>query len=273
MTIFQSIILGIVQGITEFLPISSSAHLVIVPRLLGWTNIPAKEAFVFDVLVQVATLPGVFAFFWSDVLCIARAFIKAIRSGKPFGDGDARLGWYLILATIPAGVTGLVIRRSIERSFASPQVASFFLLFTAALLVLGERAGKRARTLDTLTWVDALWIGLFQSFAVFPGVSRSGSTITAGMTRNLERPAAARFAFLMAIPIMLAAGLLAGMEIVDMGNRSLILPVFIPGFIASAITGYLSIRWLLAYLNHRSLYLFSIYCAVLSLITLIVILI
>ena len=265
MTLLQSIILGIVQGLTEFLPISSSAHLVLVPYILNW-DIPEGQAFVFNVLVQVATLVAVIAFFWKDLIQILRAWFQAVVQRKPFATADSRLGWYILLATIPAGIIGLLLKDLVEKAFASPVATAGFLLVTPVLLVIAEQVGKRNRPLEVMNWMDALWVGFGQALAIFPGVSRSGATIAAGMTRNLERPAAARFAFLISIPIMLAAGLLASLDLLQMPNFTSLLPVFIPGFIAAAVTGYLSIRWLLGFLVRHSLYAFAIYCVVVALI-------
>jgi len=199
MTVIQSILLGVIQGLTEFLPISSSGHLVIVPFLLKW-DIPPAEAFVFDVLVQVATLVAVIAFFWKDYYVILGGVLRGIQHRKPFETQPARMGWYILLSTIPAGIAGLLLKDVVERAFASPRMTAVALLGTALLLVIAERVGKRERELEKITWLDALIIGIFQILALFPGLSRSGSTIAGGMTRNLERPAAARFAFLMAVP-------------------------------------------------------------------------
>lgn len=268
MTLFQTIILGIVQGITEFLPISSSGHLVIVPFLLGW-EIPSSEAFIFDVLVQVATLVGVIAFFWKDLVNISWAMIKGIWFRTPFSEAESRLGWYIFLATLPAGWAGLVFKDNIEKVFGNPRSTGFELLVTAILLVLAERLGKRIRTLNNLNWKDALFIGAFQAFALLPGVSRSGSTISGAMARDLERPAAARFSFLLSVPIMFGAGLVAMIDLLKIPNLSTVLPVFIPGFIVAAIVGYFAIKWLLAFLSRYSLYYFALYCVILSLITII----
>jgi undecaprenyl-diphosphatase len=265
MTILQSILLGIVQGLTEFLPVSSSGHLVLVPYLLNW-DIPQEQAFVFDVLVQLATLAAVFSFFWRDIAAIVRSFVKGILSRKPFADHESRLGWYILLATIPAGLFGLLIKDYVEAAFDAPIATATFLLVTAALLLLAEWALKRPRDAGTFNWKDALVMGLFQALAIFPGISRSGSTLTGGMIRQLDRPTAARFSFIMSIPIMLAAGLLAVVDIEDAGILTQSLPVFLPGFIVSAVTGYLAIRWLLKYLTHRPLYIFSIYCVALALV-------
>lgn len=267
MTLLQSILLGIVQGLTEFLPISSSGHLVIVPHLLNW-NIPSRDAFIFNVLVQVATLLGVFAYFWNDLMVITRGFVLAFWRKQPFSDPDARQGWYLILATIPAAVLGLALKDAVETAFSSPVATAFFLLGTALLLLIAERVGKRNRGLEQLTWRIALWIGFFQVLALFPGLSRSGATIAGGMIQDLKRPAAARFSFLMSIPIMLLAGLVASMDLLRTPNLPTLLPAFIPGFLTAAVTGYLAIRWLLGYLTRRPLTAFAIYCLIAGLITL-----
>lgn len=267
MTVIQAIILGIVQGITEFLPVSSSGHLVLTPFLLGW-NIPADQAFVFDVLVQVATLVAVFTYFWRDLVAIVWATLRGILEKRPFSTIEARMGWYLVLATIPAATVGVIIRAAIENAFDSPSAAAIFLLVTAVLLLIAERVGRSNRTMESLTWRDALMMGLFQILALFPGISRSGATITGGMIQNLERPAAARFSFLMSVPVMLAAGLLATFDLFKIPHLASLLGSFIPGFIASAIVGYLAIGWLLSFLNRHPLNVFAIYCAVVGLISL-----
>jgi len=275
MTILQSILLGIIQGLTEFLPISSSAHLVIVPFLLKW-DIPPADAFIFAVLVQVATLLAVITYFWYDVIVIVRAMFSGLSNRKPFMEPHARLGWFLILATIPAGIIGLSLKDLVEKIFASPIATAYLLFVTAGLLLIAERAGKRKRSLELMNWMDALWIGVSQVLAIFPGISRSGATIAAGILRDLERPAAARFSFLMSIPIMLAAGLSATKDLLEhaylsgASNNSLetMLLVYIPGFIASALVGYFAIRWLLRYLIDHSLYIFIIYCTMLGILVL-----
>ncbi len=263
MTVIQSILLGVIQGLTEFLPISSSGHLVIVPFLLEW-GIPPEEAFVFDVLVQIATLAAVLAFFWKDFYLILAGVIRGIQRRKPFENQPARLGWYIVLSTIPAGLAGLVLKDAVESAFASPRMTSVALFGTALLLVIAERVGKREHRLREISWIDALIIGLFQILALFPGLSRSGSTITGAMIRDLKRPPAARFAFLMSLPIMLAAGLLATVDLLQIENLAALLPVYIPGFISAAVVGYFSIRWLIGYLSQHSLYIFAAYCFLLG---------
>jgi undecaprenyl-diphosphatase len=269
MTIFQSIILGIIQGLTEFLPVSSSAHLVLTPYLLGW-EIPPHEAFIFNVLVQVASLVAVIAYFWSDLKLIVRAWLAGLANRTPFADEKARLGWLLILATIPAGLAGLLIKDLVEVAFASPIVTAIFMFITAAILAAAEYFSRQKRGIEQLTWKDAIWIGLAQAIAIFPGISRSGATISGGMGRGLQRPAAARFAFLMSIPIMLAAGLVASLDMVQIEGFTSMIPVFIPGLVASGIVSYFAIRWLLKYLTQRSLYIFAIYCAAMGTLVLLI---
>lgn len=269
MTLLQSIVLGIIQGLTEFLPISSSAHLVITPYLLGW-HIPTQDGFIFDVLVQLGTLLAVIVYFWKDLYKIIAAVINGLVHRQPFHDSMARLGWFLVLATIPALIAGILFKDQVEAVFSSPLAAVGFLFGTAILLVIAELVGKHNRSLTTITWLDALIIGLFQIISLFPGISRSGSTITGGMVRNFDRPTAARFSFLMSVPVMIGAGVLAVIDLFSVPNFNTQIPTLLLGFITSAIVGFLAIRWLLSYLSKRSLYIFSIYCVAASIITLII---
>lgn len=272
MTLIQAFILGIIQGITEFLPISSSAHLVITPYLLGW-EIPAEAAFVFDVLVQLGTLVAVIVYFWKDLFDIIHDVLVCLWQRQPFKLPKARLGWYLILATLPAVVAGLLIKDLVEQAFGSPATTAIFLLVTALFLYVAERFGKRIKPLEKVTWLDSLVIGLFQVVSLFPGVSRSGSTITGGMLRNLDRPSAARFAFLMSVPVMIGAGVVATVDLFDIANFTSYIPSLLVGFITAAVVGYFAIRWLLAYLVNRSLIVFAVYCVILSVVVLLVTLI
>jgi undecaprenyl-diphosphatase len=269
MNILQAILLGIIQGLTEFLPVSSSAHLVIVPYLLGW-RLEDAVIFPFDVLVQLGTLLAVILFFRRDLRDILVAVWKGIISGKPFGTQNARLGWLLVLATIPAGIAGLLIKDQVEAAFKDVRMTALFLLVTALILLAAERVGKRSRNLESVNWKDALWIGIAQILSLFPGVSRSGSTIGGGMARNFDRPAAARFSFLMSIPVMLAAGGLSFLDLLKVPDLSSFLPSMAAGFIMAAVVGYLAIRWLLGFLGRRSLYVFAVYCTALSVIVLLV---
>lgn len=264
MTLLQSIILGIIQGASEFLPISSSGHLVLAPFVFGW-DIPPQEAFVFDVLVQVATLTAVIIYYCKDLLQILRSMIKGIVNRKPLTDLHSRLGWYLVLATIPAGLTALFFNHIFEKAFSSPKSAAISLIFTSIFLLAAEIFGSRNRSLETISWIDTLWIGFFQVFALFPGISRSGSTISGGMLRGFNRESSARFSFLMAVPVMSAAGVLAISDLLSSPDLLSNLPVYIAGFITAALVGYLAIRWFISYLSKKSLYLFAGYCGALGL--------
>ena len=265
MTLMQSIILGIIQGASEFLPISSSGHLVLAPYVFGW-DIPPQEAFIFDVLVQVATLAAVIIYYWKDLLQIIKSMFSGIVSRKPLFDLYSRLGWYLILATIPAGLAAIFFKDIFENAFSNPKAAAIFLIFTSVFLFIAEFFGSRIRALDSASWHDALWIGFFQIFALFPGISRSGSTISGGMLRGFNRESSARFSFLMAVPVMSAAGVLAISDLLTSPDLLSKLPIYFAGFITAALVGYLAIRWFISYLSKKSLYLFAVYCAVIGLI-------
>ncbi len=258
MNIFQAFILGIIQGLTEFIPVSSTAHLLIGQEILG---IPASDAmFAFLVLVQWGTLVSLFIYFWQDLLGLLKAFFA-----KPFSSDENRMAWYIIIATIPALLVGYLLKDALEQLFSTPLLAaSVRLLAAAALLSLAEWLGKRSRSTEEMTWLDALIVGLFQVFAVFPGASRSGSTIAGGMLRGFTREAAARFAFLMSIPVMLAAGAYESLDLFQMPGLADFLPVLLVGFITAAFVGWLAVKWLMAYLNKNSLYSFAIYCALLG---------
>lgn len=271
MSIIQAIILGIVQGLTEFLPVSSSAHLVLLPYLAGW-NLDQDFAFVFDVLVQLGTLAAVIFYFRKDLLAIIKAWVQGIKLRQPLAEENSRMGWYLILASIPAGVAGLLLKDKVEAAFASPVLTAVFLFGTAILLTGAEmfhrqleRAGK-ARSLSGMKVIDALLIGLFQAISIFPGISRSGATISGGILRKLDRQSAARFSFLMSIPIMLAAGVLGVKDLLEVPNFGQMAGLILIGFILAGVVGYLVIRWFIGYLRGRSLLPFAAYCAVLALV-------
>ena len=262
MNLFHSFLLGIVQGLTEFIPVSSTAHLLIGQQLFG---IPADDAmFSFLVIVQLGTLVSLFAFYWKDLLAITKATLD-FRHSTP----ERNLGFYIILATIPALLAGYLLKDAVEALFKQPMLQASIRLFTAAvLLTLAEWLTKKNRTLDTMTWPDALFIGVMQIIAVFPGASRSGTTISGGMFRGFDRPSAARFAFLMSVPVLLAAGGYEMLDVISMPNLGEFLPLLVVGFATAAIVGWFAIKWLIDYLSKRSLYVFAIYCAVVGLIVL-----
>lgn len=260
MNIVQAFILGIIQGLTEFIPVSSTAHLLIAENLL---KIKPDDAavFAFNVIVQLGTTLAVIVYFWQDLLTFIKAFFA-----KPFSTSQNRLAWYIIIATIPALLAGILLKDMVAQLFADPLLAASIRLFlAAALLVLAERFGKRNRELGSMKWLDALVIGLMQIIAVFPGASRSTTTISGGMFRGFDRPAAARFAFLMSVPIMLAASGYESLGLVKDGvDLASFLPLLAAGLVSAAVMGWLSIKWLLDYLHRNSLYVFAVYCAALG---------
>lgn len=256
MNLLHALILGIIQGLTEFIPVSSTAHLLIGQQLLG---IPADDAmFSFLVIVQLGTLISLFAFYWQDLLRIAKATLD-IRRSTP----ERNLGIYIIVATIPALIAGYLLKDAVEALFSQPMLQASIRLFSAAiLLTLAELLTRKNRNLDSMTWLDALIVGLFQIIAVFPGASRSGTTISGGMFRGFDRPSAARFAFLMSVPVMLAAGGYEMLDVIRMPNLGEFLPLLAMGFVTAAIVGWFAIKWLIDYLSKHSLYVFAIYCGV-----------
>jgi undecaprenyl-diphosphatase len=261
LTFIHALILGIVQGLTEFIPVSSTAHLFVIGHYLG---LPADDrTFAFNVIVQMGTVAALLVFFWRDYWQIVIAFLRGIRTRKPFDDFHSRLGWLVIVATIPAGIVGLVLNRFVRNMSGDPLLwAGIRLLFTALLLAAVEYFDKKSRTLESATSLDALVVGLFQALAIFPGASRSGSTMAGAMFRGFDRPSAARFAFLVSAPILLAAGLYETVQAILLPNTTEFLPVLMVGFISSGIVGWLAIRWLLGYLRQHSLYIFSGYCLI-----------
>ena len=255
MNIIQALVLGIVQGATEFAPISSSGHLVLVPWLLDWP----EPGLVFDTIVHWGTLLAILAVFWRDIVALATAWARSLveRSLEPT---EARLAWLIIVGTLPAALMGFLCQDFFESLFSSPGWVAALLLVTGGILALSERLGKRRRSLDDLGWLDSVLIGLAQGLAIAPGISRSGATIAAGLLRGVKREAAARYSFLLATPIIFGAGLLQLTELFQAGAVGAQLPSLIVGFLAAAISGYLCIKLLLAYLQRGRLYVFAAYC-------------
>jgi len=256
MTVLQAFLLGVIQGLTEFIPVSSTAHLLIGQTLL---NIPVDDAmFSFSVIIQLGTLVSLFAFYWKDLLSIAKATLDFQHPTS-----ERNLGFLIIVAIIPALLAGYLLKHKVEELFKQPMLGASIRLFTAAvLLALAEWLTKKNRTLGSMTWWDAVFIGIMQVLAIFPGASRSGTTISGGMFRGFDRPSAARFAFLMSVPVMLAAGGYEILDVIRMPNLGEFLPFLAVGFMTAAIVGWFAIKWLIDYLSKRSLYVFSIYCAV-----------
>jgi undecaprenyl-diphosphatase len=255
MDIVQAIILGLVQGVSEFVPISSSGHLVLVPWLLGWP----PPGLVFDTMVHWGTLVAVLAYFWRDFIALASAWGRSLAS-RNLGEPEARIAWLIIVGTLPAALMGYVGEDFFESLFAAPAWAAGLLLVTGLILALSEWLGKRWKEPHQLAFLDSILIGIAQGCAIAPGISRSGATIAAGLFRGLKREAAARYSFLLATPIIFGAGLLQLLDLFKMESATAHLPALILGFLAAAFSGYLCIRFLLSYLQQGKLYVFAIYC-------------
>lgn len=260
MSLLHALLLGIIQGLTEFIPVSSTAHLLVGQKLLG---IPADEkTFSFMIIIQLGTVLALLLYFWKDYWLIPKAFFVYLFKKNLEDEFHYKLGWLVIVATVPALVVGYFLRNTIEAMFSNPGVqAGIRLSMSAILLALVEMYGRRERKLRTANWKDALVVGVFQIFALFPGASRSGSTITGGMVCGFNRRSAANFAFLMSTPILLAAGAYESLQVIAMDGTRAFLPTLGVGFVSAAIVGWFSVKWLLAYLNKNSLYVFAAYCA------------
>jgi undecaprenyl-diphosphatase len=258
-SLIHAAILGIVQGLTEFLPISSSAHLILVPRFLGW-NDPFIDTAAFDVMLHMGTLVALLAYFWRDLIRLLGAWLGSIRDRRIGDDPDRRLAWLLVISVVPAAILGAALESFFDEAFRQ-NIAwiGVFILVGAVLLWLAERWGTRSRGLDRMVVRDAAVIGVGQALALFPGISRSGITIAAGLYLGLEREAAARFSFLMAVPVIAGAGLWKARTLVgsDLGGAQV--DQLIVGIVTAALFGFVAIWFLLGYLRRNSTGIFIAY--------------
>lgn len=262
MNLLYALLLGIIQGLTEFLPISSTAHLLILQELLGLP--PGDLMFAFLVIIQLGTVVSLIVLYWRDLLRIARATLDFRHPTL-----ERNLGFFILIATVPAALIGYLLRHAVEQLFGAPLVEAAIRLLSAALLMsAAERFGARTRRLEAMGWLDAFVVGCFQVIAVFPGASRSAATISAGMLRGLDRASAARFAFLIAIPIMLGAGAYQLLDLPGVPGLREFVPALAVGFFSAAVFGWLSVRWLIGYISGHSLNAFAAYCGILGVIVL-----
>jgi undecaprenyl-diphosphatase len=271
MLIFQAIILGLIQGITEFIPVSSSAHLIIIPWLFKWTD-TSLTSLPFDVALHLGTLLALLIFFALDWVRLIKAGFASIVERKIGTDPDRKLAWLIVIGTIPGGIAGILGESKIADLFHQPNqpiqpmamiVMGLLIAGLALLLFLAEKLSKHTRQLKQINLKDTILIGLSQALAIFPGISRSGSTITAGLALGLEREAAARFSFLLSAPIIAGAGLKSLYEFYKgfqsgaiTGSDVILFPI---GFVTAAISGYFCIRFLMNYLQKNTTNIFIYY--------------
>jgi len=257
MNALQAIVLGVVQGLTEFLPISSSGHLRIVPALLGWDDPGAA----FTAVIQLGTMAAVLLYFRADLWRIAVAWLRSLRDPEVRGDLDARMGWYIILGTIPIAVLGLAFKDPIETKFRNLELIGSTLILFGLVMLAAEAVSRRDRPLREITRRDGFLIGCAQALALVPGVSRSGATISAGLFLNFDRAAAARYSFLLSIPAVVLSGLF---ELRHAGEGNLPIGATILATLLAFVIGYASIAFLLRYLAHHTIAVFVGYRIVLG---------
>lgn len=258
-TIIHAAILGLVQGLTEFLPISSSAHLILIPKFFGWHDAFADSA-AFDVMLHMGTLVALLVYFRSDLWRYLVAWLASIRDRRIGDDPARRMAWLLVISVIPAAILGATLESTFDTTFRE-QIAwvAVFILAGAALLWLAERWGSRRRGLDAMTARDAVFIGVGQAIALFPGISRSGITIATGLFLGLERAAAARFSFLMSAPVIAGAGLWKARTLAGTGLEGAQGGELAVGIVAAAVSGFIAIAFLLGYLRRNGTGIFSLY--------------
>ncbi len=250
---FQAAVLGVVQGLTEFLPISSSAHLRIVPALLGWPDPGAA----FTAVIHLGTMAAVLLYFWRDIFRIGSIWFRSLFDPSLRGELDARLGWYIGLGTIPISVFGLAFSGQIETAARNLWLIGSTLIVLGLILAYADKVGRRERMIKNLTLRDGLLIGTAQAMALVPGVSRSGATITAGLFLGFTREAAARYSFLLSIPAVVLSGLFEVRHIGGPGGVGI--GATLVATVLAFVTGYASIAWLLKYLTSHSMVGFVIY--------------
>lgn len=255
---FQAILLGVVQGLTEFLPVSSSGHLLLGQYFLGLDQ--GRFGLSFDVALHMGTLLAVVSYFWRDLLRMAFAFFRSFARRDLTNDADQRMAYLIIAATVPAALIGYFLEDFFEgETVRSPWVVVFNFVLVGTLFIVGEAVGTRTRRASKLGFGEAVGIGFAQAAALVPGVSRSGATITLGLFLGLRREEAARFSFLMSVPIIAGAGGLKVGEVISRGMSASQTLLFVVGFVTSAAVGYATIRFLLNYLTRHSLRAFAFY--------------
>jgi undecaprenyl-diphosphatase len=262
MSILQAIVYGAVQGVTEFLPISSTAHLILLPWFMGWPD----PGLTFDVAIHLGTLVALVIYFRWEWIALAGSALGLIRGRTQ--DPDARMALLIVLGTIPGAVCGVLFEETVENVLRDPKIISFTLIALALVLVVAEIKGHRKKNLDQISTLDAVFVGLAQALALIPGVSRSGVTITAGLFRGMKRDTAAKFSFYLSTPLIAGAVGKKMFDIFQLGLPADQLMPFAVGIVSAGIVGYLSIAFLLRYLQTHNTFLFVYYRIALGIVVL-----
>ncbi|MGB4762684.1 MAG: undecaprenyl-diphosphate phosphatase [Candidatus Saccharimonas sp.] len=263
MDILHAILLGIVEGITEFLPVSSTGHLTIVEKLLGYEiNSPGITAFT--AVIQIGAILAAVVYFWKDIVRIATAWCRGVVSSQHRDSADYRMGWYIIIGSLPVAIVGLLFKDEIETVLRSMWFVVAGLIVWSIVMLVADRKGTQQRTEGDITWRDALIIGCVQCLSLVPGVSRSGATIAAGLFRGIDRVVATRLSFFLGIPALVAAGGLQAVTQASTITHTVGWGATIAGIVTSFIVGYVSIAWLLKFVSHHNFTPFVIYRIVLA---------
>ena len=265
----QSALLGILQGLTEFLPVSSTAHMEIAPRLLGWRDPGAT----FSAIVQLGPIVAIIAYFWSDLSRYIAGILRTKTPATPAlkTDVDARIGWFTVLGTIPLVIFGVLLEKKVDTVFRDMRVTAVSLIVLGLVLLIAERVGARKTSLNKMTLHQSQIIGWAQVLALIPGTSRSGVTITAGLFQGLDRESAARFSFLLSIPAITAAGLYKLLKVVKGGSLHGEIGPYLVGALVAGAIAYVVVRWFLGYMKEHNTMAFTIYRVVLGIALLVLI--
>jgi undecaprenyl-diphosphatase len=263
MSLLEAIVLGLVQGLTEFLPISSTAHLRIVPELFGWPDPGAA----YSAIIQLGTVAAVLIYFRKDVVKLLVAFFQGLARREPFATTESRLAWFVLVGTLPIGVCGLAFKKTIETSLRSLYIISASLITLAVILFIVERLASHKRTLDDMRWRDGILVGLWQALALIPGSSRSGTTLTGALSLGLRRADAARYSFLLSIPATSLAGLFELKHLLEATERPSLAALGVGTLVAFG-SGWAAIAWLISYLGKHSTLIFIVYRVALGLLLL-----
>ncbi|RKG96160.1 undecaprenyl-diphosphate phosphatase [Corallococcus sp. CA053C] len=254
MSLLEAIVLGLVQGLTEFLPISSTAHLRIAPELFGWPDPGAA----YSAIIQLGTVAAVLIYFRRDIVSLVGAFFKGLARREPFGTLESRLAWFVLVGTLPIGLLGLALKKVIETQFRSLYVIAFSLIVLAVVLFVVEKRASHTRTVADMTWRDGILIGLWQALALVPGSSRSGTTLTGGLSLGLKREDAARYSFLLSIPATSLAGIFELKHLLEATTRPST-EALVVGTLVAFASGMGAIAWLLNFLKRRTTLVFVVY--------------